>query len=332
MILLGSWANTFKSLRGKWRYELYCLDLAFGAMLIALILAFTFGSFGFDGFLFLDDVKLAGKRQDAFGFLSGCLFNMGTMLVMGGISVTGMSVAIPIGMSTGLIVTSIIDLIVSRQSNLLLVLCGSLALAASSVMFSSAWYHFAKARLLAQVRLGKTKSTRLDISMGGVLLSAGGGLFLGFSRPVLDLARVPDIGLGPYSLGVVFAVGIVFSTFVMNLFLMNLPVSGEPIDIVNYFQAQVVSHLPGIFGGMLLGGGLIASFVVARADGAGAVLQRISQPVLQSAMVLAMLWGLVAWKELSSPESKVKGYVAAAALLLIAGIGLTTFALPVTAH
>ena len=29
MILLGSWANTFKSLRGKWRYELYCLDLAF---------------------------------------------------------------------------------------------------------------------------------------------------------------------------------------------------------------------------------------------------------------------------------------------------------------
>lgn len=233
MLLLGSWANTFKSLRGSWRYELYCLDLALGVIVIALIAAFTFGSFGFDGFLFLDDVKLAGKRQDAFGFLSGCLFNMGTMLMMGGLSVTGMSVAIPIGMSFALIVSSVIDLVVNRQANVLFVLCGSLALVAACAMLALAWYHFAHARLLEQVRLGKTKSTRLDISMAGVLLSIGGGLFLGFSRPVLDLARVPDIGLGPYSLAVLFAAGIVFSTFVMNLFLMNLPVAGDPIDIVN---------------------------------------------------------------------------------------------------
>ena len=43
MICWGSWANTYK-LAGKWRFELYYFDFAFGLLLAAVILAYTAGS------------------------------------------------------------------------------------------------------------------------------------------------------------------------------------------------------------------------------------------------------------------------------------------------
>ena len=50
-------------------------------------------------------------------------------------------------------------------------------------------------------------------------------------------------GLGPYAIGVVFALGVFFSTFVFNLFFMNLPVEGEPLEFRDYFKgtAQTAS-------------------------------------------------------------------------------------------
>ena len=55
LLLVGSWANTFKWTGGKWRYELYYFDFAIGTFLAALIVGLTLGSFGFDGFSFGDD-------------------------------------------------------------------------------------------------------------------------------------------------------------------------------------------------------------------------------------------------------------------------------------
>ena len=61
MICWGSWANTFK-LAGKWRFELFYFDYSAGVLLGSLILAFTFGSLGYDGFEFLDDLLHAGRQ------------------------------------------------------------------------------------------------------------------------------------------------------------------------------------------------------------------------------------------------------------------------------
>ena len=61
MLCWGSWANTQK-MSGKWRFELFYFDYAFGVLLTAVICAFTLGSLGYDGFSFLDDLMNAGKR------------------------------------------------------------------------------------------------------------------------------------------------------------------------------------------------------------------------------------------------------------------------------
>ena len=68
-------------------------------------------------------------------------------------------------------------------------------------------------------------------------------------------------GLGPYAIGVVFALGVFFSTFVFNLFFMNLPVEGEPLEFLDYFKGLPKQHLLGVAGGIIWCAGTIANFV-----------------------------------------------------------------------
>ena len=49
MLCWGLWAGLYK-LTGKWRYELFYFDVAFGVTLAAIIYSMTAGSLGFDGF------------------------------------------------------------------------------------------------------------------------------------------------------------------------------------------------------------------------------------------------------------------------------------------
>src|ERR1039458_1021441 len=81
MICWGSWANTYK-LAGKWRFELYYFDFAAGLLLAAVILAYTAGNLGYDGFSFSDDLMHAGKRQWLLGFAGGAVFNLANMLLL----------------------------------------------------------------------------------------------------------------------------------------------------------------------------------------------------------------------------------------------------------
>src|SRR5882724_5073753 len=81
MLCLGAWASTFKA-AGKWRFELFYFDFAFGLLIAAIICAFTLGDLGFDGFSFIDDLQHAGKRQWLSAFLAGIIFNLGNMLLM----------------------------------------------------------------------------------------------------------------------------------------------------------------------------------------------------------------------------------------------------------
>ncbi len=96
MICWGSWANTQK-LVGKWRFELFYFDYSFGVLVAAVIAAYTFGTLGFDGFLFTDDLMRAGRRNMAYGFGAGVIFNLANMLLVAAISVAGLAVAFPVG-------------------------------------------------------------------------------------------------------------------------------------------------------------------------------------------------------------------------------------------
>lgn len=322
MLCFGSWAVTYKSTGPKWRFELYYFDFAIGLILAATVLALTFGSFGFDGFSFTDDLRLAGKRQDLLGLAAGAVFNLGNMLFVAALSLAEMSVMFPIGMGFALVVGLAVNLIVGGNGNKFLLAGGAVVVAISVVTAVLAFSEHSAARLMEAMRAGKTRSTKKAINWKAVILSFSAGLFLGSFFPLVQMGRAGENGLGPYSIGWMFAFGAFASTFIYNLFFMNLPVHGKPIEMGEFFKARLTVHLKGVAGGILMYIAVVAPLVAARAEGPAQVQPFVAWGLSQAGIVIAALWGLLRWKEFSDASGKVKGQLAFMIVLLIVGIGL----------
>jgi glucose uptake protein len=331
----GSWASAYKLTRA-WRFELYYFDFAIGFGLCALICAFTWGNLGYDGFKFLDDTLNAGKREWALAIGSGALFNLANLLLLAAISVAGMAVAFPAWLGVGVVVGVILKAFAGSGENPALLVAGGL-LALGAILADFVMYRaIGVLRHERLARAGAVKSTRRPAHIKGIVLAMAGGLLLAFCFPLLNLAMAPDIGLGPYAVSVFFAVGLVFSTAVFNLFFMNLPVAGEPVEIFEFFKGEPRNHLLGIAGGALLCGGLVASQVAATANaqtGVGAALPAgaaVSAGLLyflaQAAAPVAALWGILKWKDLQDGDARVKMLAGAMLALFVGAVALVSLA------
>jgi glucose uptake protein len=117
---------------------------------------------------------------------------------------------------------------------------------------------------------------------------------------------------------------VIFSTFVFNLFFMNLPVQGKPVDIAEYFRGALQKHALGVFGGIVWYAGLIAILVRARFDATARVSTQASYAIEQSAMLIAALCGLLVWKEYDGSDSSVRLRLGLMFVLLAVGIGAMT--------
>jgi glucose uptake protein len=321
---------------GKWRFELYYFDFALGALLVSVIAAFTFGNLGWDGFQFLDDLRNAGKRQELFAFVAGCVFNLANMLLVAAISVAGMSVAFPIGFGLALIIGVVWSVFLNPMGSPMLLGIGCVAVAAA-VIFDALAYRLHATRRQALVAAepqaaGKSVSSKSKAAAKpappskGIVLAVVSGFLMGCFSPLLDMARSSEIGLGPYALGFVFATGILFSTFVFNLFFMNLPVHGQPIDVGAYFQGNSKNHALGLLGGGLWYIGTISNFVAARAEGAAHVAPAITYAMALGATLISALCGLIVWKEFANAENNVKTFVAAMFFLFVLGVATVSMA------
>jgi glucose uptake protein len=321
----GSWANTYK-LTAKWRFELYYFDWVFGALLVAVILALTAGSLGYDGFSFLDDIQIAGKRAWLFGFLAGVIFNLGNMFLMASLAVAGMAVAFPVALGISIVVGTVVNFAVHRSGAVTFLLLGSGLLVGAVVAAVMAYRHLLILRHEEIARAGKAKSTRRPASWKAIVLAAVGGVLLGSFAPLIEGARAGEIGMGPYSLALLFAVGVTASTLMFNLFFMNLPVEGEPLEIPHYFRGAWKNHLLGLAGGALWSVGLVAAFVASAAPEQARPGPSLVNALSQSAALLAAAWGLVLWKEFRGADGRVKVLEALALLLFAGGVGLLAVA------
>jgi glucose uptake protein len=319
LLCWGSWANSYK-LAGKWRFEIFYFDFAAGVVLAAFLYAFTLGNLGYDGFSFMDDLLHAGKRQWLWGFMGGVIFNLGNMILMSAISIAGMAVAFPVGIGVATIVGTTLAFAGGRAGSPGL-LFGGCALVAAAVVAAAMVYRFlAVLRHEVLARAGKAASTRRPSAIKGIVLALVSGLLIGSFFPLVDKAREGDIGLGPYAIAALFSIGVFLSSFIFNVFMMNLPVEGEPLEILDIFKSTPKQHLLGLAGGVLWSTGMVTSLAAASAPAEVRASAPASYFMAQAFPLVAALWGILLWKELKGADLRVK--VLGVVMLILFACGL----------
>ena len=150
-------------------------------------------------------------------------------------------------------------------------------------------------------------------------------------NPILLGGGVDGGGLGPYAVAVFFSVGVFVSTFVYNLYFLNLPVEGEPLSMFAYFRGTLGQHALGLVGGIIWSIGAITNFTAASAPKNVQVGPAISYAVGQGATMVSALWGVLVWKEFAGASSKVKLLLTMMFILFLAGLMLVAIA-PLYVH
>jgi len=340
MLCWGSWANTMK-LSGKWRFELFYFDYSFGVLLCAIIAAFTFGSIesaptelSGPAFSFMDNLSVTGKSQMAYAAAGGVVFNLANILLVAAISVAGLSVAFPVGIGIALIVGVILNYIIKPAGNPTLLFGGAIVILLAIIVTALAHAaHSARgasgqAQTVAGARAVQKPGARRSgpSPFKGIILSIVSGLLMGLFYPLVEMSKKGDLGLGPYAAAFCFALGIIFSTPVFNLFFMNLPVEGEPVSIREYFHGTAKQHILGILGGMIWCVGTITNFVAASAPKSVNVGPAVSYAIGQGATLISTLWGLFLWKEFAGATGAVRMRLALMLILYVAGLAMLSLA------
>jgi len=325
MLCWGSWP-VFLKLANRYRFELFYFDFAIGLGIVALLCAITVGSLGFDGFTFTDDILNARKQEWLFALIASMIFNLGNMLTLGAMSIAGMAVAFPLSFGAALIVGSWIGYLRYAGMNSALAIAGTILVILAVILGSSAYSNLKILQHEALARAGKTKSTKRPSSLKAILLALIGGSLMGTIAPLLLRAQDPDDGVGPYSLLFLFAVGVIGSTFVLNLFFMNLPVEGDPLEIADYIRTPIKNHFLGALGGAVWALGAAAIFVAKTPKGDIHPNVVLAALLSHAAPIVAALWGLLIWKEFKGGDSRAKALAGIMIVLFAGGLAFFSFA------
>ena len=310
MFCWGSWANTTKLTSKGWRFELLYWDYGFGILLTTLLLAFTLGSNGTEGRAFLSDIKQAESANLISAFAGGVVFNLANILLVAAIGIAGMSVAFPVGIGIALVLGVVVNYISNPQGNPVLIF-GGVALIALAIILNARAYQ----KLQTNAAGGLSKK--------GLLLSVISGCLMGLFYKYVAGSMVTDFNspepgkLTPYSALVVFAIGIVVSSFVFNTIQMRRPFSGSPVTFSTYFKGPARDHLIGILGGVIWCVGMSLSIIASGKAGPA-----ISYGLGQGATVVAALWGIYVWKEFDKAPPGTKTLLNIMLLLYIAGLAM----------
>jgi glucose uptake protein len=100
---------------------------------------------------------------------------------------------------------------------------------------------------------------------------------------------------------------------------MRKPVEGEPLKIKDYFQGSLPTHLYGVLGGAIWMTGMIFSYMAA-----GAANPAISYALSNAAPVVAILWGVLVWKEFRGATKGTNNLLLVMFLFYIIGLVLIT--------
>jgi glucose uptake protein len=334
MLCWGSWATTQK-LAGKWRFELYSYDLSVGVVACAAIAAFTFGSLNSGELTFQDNFLIVGYRKMAYCAGAGMVFNLANMLLLGAMSIAGLAVSFPVSLGVAAIITAVWNLALNPQGSAILVL-GGVGLVAAAIVVSVFAYttHVdlqAEESKKAALRLDpRSKQSKPRVKPPGparaVTLSVIAGILMGTYSPLMNLGREGDNGVGPYGMALLFAAGMLASTFLYTPFFLNFPVTGAPIQFFDYFKGTASQHLLGLLGGGLLALGAAAGFVGTTTPASVKIGPAFSDTAIHAGAAVAALWGLLAWREFKGAKERVRLLLVVMLVLYLAGLGMVSIA------
>jgi len=273
-----------------------------------VLLAFTLGSNGIEGRAFLDDIKQADTGNILSSFIGGIIFNLANILLVAAIAIAGMSVAFPVGIGIALVLGVIVNYISVPQGNPVLIF-GGVALIALAIILNARAYQ-------------KLQTTSTEgVSKKGLILSVVSGCLMGLfykyvaGSMVTDF-NIPEAGkLTPYTALVIFAVGIVVSSFLFNTIQMKRPFVGAPVNFSDYLKGKGKDHLVGILGGVIWCIGMSLSIIASGKAGPA-----VSYGLGQGATVVAALWGIYVWKEFDKAPKGTKPLLNIMLLLYIGGL------------
>jgi glucose uptake protein len=295
MLCWGSWANTQKLVKGRWRYELFYWDYVIGIVVFSVVAAFTLGSWGDSGRSFIDDLTQASWSNIGSAFLGGIIFNLANILLTAAIAIAGMSVAFPIGIGIALVLGVVINYLGMQKGNPALLFSGVLLVTVAIILNAIAYKKSA-----ASVSKASAKGILLSI-IAGILMS----FFYRFIAVAMDLNNFIEPEpqkMTPYTAFVVFAAGILFSNFFFNTIMMKRTLEGPPVSYKDYFRGPLSIHVVGVLGGVIWGIGNLLNLLAAGTAGPA-----ISYGLGQGATLVAAIWGVVVWKEFKYAKGKVTG-------------------------
>jgi glucose uptake protein len=284
MVCWGSWQNTRNLIGKEWRFEHYYWDYSLGILLFALLMAFTFGSFGNQGRSFIPDLMQADYGSLLSAAVGGFIWNIGTLLLVASISIAGMSVAFPIGGGIGWTLGILINYLGKPEGNPVYLFGGTFIIILA-ILFSMQSYR-------------KLAAHQKKPSLKGIVLALLAGLCIAFfyrfvaSSLATDFSEAEAGKISSYTAVVLFSIGALISTIIANPVFMAHPVQEGPVRMSGWFKGPARAHLLGLLGGAIWCLGNSVSFM-----SVGAASPAISYGLSNAAPVVAALWGIFVWKE-----------------------------------
>lgn len=316
MFFWGSWANAQKIVTKSAPLYVFYRDYVYGILLSAIIVAFTLGSFGNQGRPVFADIQQAELRAILIAVAGGVVFNIGNMLLTVGISIAGISIAMPVGTGLSLAIGLVVNYLADPKGSVALLAIGGVAVLVA-MGFSALAYRTKQEQGDQEQSSGTNR---------GIWIALAGGLVAGFffrltsEALITDLTK-PETGLlTPYSGLLLFSIGLAISNPLIEYLVRRFILTDEDGQ-KTYRQTPLREHLVGMGGGVIWGLGMASLLIGSKQAG-----DAVSYGLSQGATIVSVLWGLFAWKEFKEAPKKANRYLWLMSIAYVAGLILIVLA------
>lgn len=292
---------------GKWRFELLGLDLSIGFLLASILTGLTLGALGSD-ITFYDNLNIIRKSSMLFLFGIGALLNLGTLLLLAALAVSGMATGFLMGFTFSVAVAAVGVQMVWPMTTSTFTAIGVIVLLLAVVAAARAHAERVRHReteLMQRVIAAgvKGKITKTPPAKG-IALALAAGLCIGIVLPLAMWTQTRDeIAFGAYSVGTMFAAAFAIAGPFFALFFLNLPVQGEALSFGAWLRGNASQHLMGIAGGALWYCAWLGFLMTASANPSTGVGRGLGFSISHLSMALVGLLGLASWNEYAGTGS-----------------------------